>query len=131
MEPVSAVVTPLLLGNTYSKEYTIAAIECASGSIVYSSIFGLLFKRFLRLNKSPNDALQIATNTISTMNAAISLLGFGTLFIDKRWENPVIDAPRLGGLVLPIKYSYFLADFICTIICYIKYDKQSIPRRMD
>eukprot|EP01083_Nonionella_stella_P136017 413733_1 len=119
------------MGNSYSKNYKWAATEVGIGTASYSFIFWKLFRKYREAGIAPNDCLSIATNTISSINCLIGLAAFATFFTDKRWENPIIDDPKLAGHLVPLVWTYMLVDVVAHFICYALFNKQDIPRRPD
>eukprot|EP01084_Bolivina_argentea_P159006 276947_1 len=120
------------MGNQQSKLMCMFGGEYIASTIIYHVIFWKLFTHFQKVkNKPPKDCLNIATNTISTINSIISCLAFYDFFVYQRWKKPTIDDPLLAGHIWAFGSGYFTADLIAHIVCFMAYNSKKIPRRWD
>eukprot|EP01084_Bolivina_argentea_P002031 3745_1 len=120
------------MGKAYSTLFGIYAAEFTAGVVVYHSIFWKIFAHCENTRKlNPKQSLLFATNTLSTIHSVWFLSSFYDFFINKRWQKPLIDEPRLGGHIWSIGTAYFVVDLLGHIICFLNYNKKVIPRRWD
>eukprot|EP01084_Bolivina_argentea_P086939 157087_1 len=81
---------------------------------------------------SIEDSLTMSTNTISTIHSLlVTLPSFVDFLYFKRWENPIIDDPKLAGSIWACAIAYFLVDLIGHLSCYVAYNSKTVTRRWD
>eukprot|EP01084_Bolivina_argentea_P099262 178432_1 len=119
------------MGNEQSKYVSTFSAELGISTIVYNVIFWTIFAYFQqKLKKPPKDCLNLATNSISTLNATICLFGLYDFLKFTRWGK-VVDEPKLAGHLWAIFMGYFTADLFAHIICFMNYNQNIVPRRWD
>eukprot|EP01084_Bolivina_argentea_P082624 149584_1 len=120
------------MGNTQSKAiWRIYVGEMCTVSLFYGILYSLIIKTLVKKGFSPNDCLQLATNTGSTIHSVIMQIFMLFFFIEKKWKSSVISNPTSSGHTWVWWTSYMIIDCLLHIGFFNKYSKSIVPRRFD
>ena len=109
----------------------IFGVEFTTGCVFYWILFWKLFSKCEEIGKTPDDCMTTSSKTLSTIHSILMLTSFFDFFYYQRWESPLIDEPGLSGHIWSIASSYFVADTIAHLLCFVSYSKSIIPRKWD
>eukprot|EP01084_Bolivina_argentea_P119952 212660_1 len=121
------------MGKQHSSLWWVFGAEFAAVSVIYHCIFWKTFTYFQKNKaKTPKECLFISSNIISSIHVILVTLPSIFDFLHyKRWQNPIVDEPKLAGYIWPIVNSFLFVDLIAHLTCYAVYGKKTIPPRYD